>query len=977
MPTPSLVLLSALLAPLASALLIVSVGRFMGRAGSLVALVGPLVSFASCFALVGTGAELRAQWAPQLGVDLHFLADPLSVAFGLLVSGLGALITLYAGSYLAGAARRRLLGLLHLFMAVMLATVFSANLLLLFILWELTGVASFFLIGFDHERADAQRGARLALVTTTATGLCLLVGVVMLGQLYGSFSLPELLTAPRPTQDTRLTIALACCLVGVFGKSAILPFHSWLAGAMTAPTPVSAYLHSATLVKLGVFLAARLWPLWSDLPALSALVVAAGSLTFLLGAVMALQVTDLKALLAYTTIAQLGLLLSQYGLTEGARPEAELLHLGAHSLYKASLFLAVGVIDHAFGSRDLKTTGGVLRRYPALGAAMAVALASMVGLPGTLGFLSKELMLTVSFDALTAAPAWENAWWLHLGQLSCLVLGSTLYGVVALRVARRVLSGAPPSAAAHHPPSAVLIGVPVLLSLSSLVLGVAPALVNRGLAALGDLTSGAAVTTPTLALWHGLTPALGLSLGIWCAAAALAFTLDRRALPQRGLPAALQPGALLSALLRALPRATSALHRAVGLDRPVRFLAAVTGALTLAWVIAALSQPEALLAHLGRLEPTPHAVDGFARVPLALMIGGGALCAAVWRAPIRQLFAVSVVGLGVACYYVLYRAPDLALTQLLVEAATLLLVLPVLLRLRRVAPAPGALAAGAPKRRLMIALGFGLCTGLSVLLFQQTGAERAGDFYLEQTVPLARGANAVNTVVVDFRGFDTMLEITVLVIAGLGCLGLLTRRRNTKGSTSDDMTSANLPNSDGEPNWSPIPVDLIVRGVAFGGLVPLNLFSLYIFFRGHNAAGGGFVAGLITALSLILLAFALGVEKFRTAIRAAPLRVAAFGVGLALLTAIVPTLLGRSLLHHLHGELLGVAVNTPMLFDLGVFFAVVGVTLELTLPLLRSLSGRAAFTRDRAALSPPGHEAIEAGASDAAHSMAPSDGEAP
>ncbi len=973
MPTPSLILLSALLTPLASALLIAMLGRFMGRALTLVALVGPLVSFTLCLSLVGAGAELRAQWAPQLGVDLHFLADPLSVAFGLLVSGLGALITLYTGSYLSGAARVRLLWLLHLFMAAMLATVFSANLLFLFVAWELTGVASFFLIGFDHERADAQRGARLALVTTSATGLCLLVGVVMLGQLYGSFSVPALLAAPPPNQDARLTIALLCCLVGVFGKSAILPFHSWLAGAMTAPTPVSAYLHSATLVKLGVFLAARLWPLYSGVPALGALLVVAGSLSFVLGAVMALKVTDLKALLAYTTIAQLGLLTSLYGLTPGARPEAELLHLGAHSLYKASLFLAVGVIDHAFGGRDLKTTGGVLRRYPALGLAMAVALASMVGLPGTLGFLSKELMLTMSVSALKAEPAWGSGWWLHLGQLSCLVLGSTLYGVVALRIARRVLVGAPPSAAAHHPPSAVLIGVPVLLSVGSLALGVAPGLVSRGLSALGALSAGSAASVtqaPELLLWHGLTPALGLSVGIWSAAIALALTLDRRALPVRELPAQLQPGWLLNQLLTLLPRATALLSRVFGLDSPARFLTAVTGALTVCWVAVALSQPAALAAALGQLELTPRAADGFARVPLGLMIGGAALCAAVWRTPIRQLFAVSVVGLGVACYYVLYRAPDLALTQLLVEAATLLLVLPVLLRLRR-APPPAA-PTSALKRlpRLSIALGFGLCAGLSVLLLQQAGTERAGDFYLEQTLPLARGANAVNTVVVDFRGFDTLLEITVLVIAGLGCLGLLTRRRAERASAAPP--SERDPAPERAPNWWPIPVDLIVRGVAFGGFVPLNLFSLYIFFRGHNAAGGGFVAGLITALSLILLAFALGIEKFRTAIRVAPLRVAAFGVGLALLTALVPALLGRSLLHHLHGELFGVAVNTPMLFDLGVFFAVVGVTLELTLPLLRSLSGRAAFTRDLAALSPPGHEAIEgpAGAERRSHEEA-------
>lgn len=777
----------------------------------------------------------------------------------------------------------------------------------------------------------------MALLTTSFTGLALLVGIVLLQQIFGTADLSRMLEGPAPAgSEHLLTVAFLCCFVGICGKSALFPFSYWLPNAMAAPTPVSAYLHSATMVKLGVFLTARLLPVFVGLDSWTPALVTIGFSTFLLGALLAWLSSDLKAVLAFTTVAQLGVLVGQYGWASRAGlPFGDLLHILNHTLYKACLFMVVGVIDHATGTRDLRELGGVLRKLPLTGVAALIALAAMAGLPLSSGFVSKELLLEGGLGFLRSHPGLLGSW-----QLLALGAGSVLHVLIALRITKRVFLGAaPPRVESHfHAPPLGLQLPALLLALGVLYFGVQPAAFGYFTASFGPSASA----PPELALWHGWTPAAALSLAIFSIAGVCFWCSERAGWPRLSVPRLLQFDRGAERLIDAIPSWGQRLDRALGFTRPSRYLFIVIGCVV-AVLLAGVFQARAGVAELlAQVDLVPRDVEAWIRWGAVLFISTGALLAAAWKRPIPQLFAVSVVGFGVAFYYVLYRAPDLALTQLLVEAATLILVLLVVLRFKRDHAERQPLTVRSPLSRLArlgLSSGAGLLLGLGVLIFPNDGVDRAGAFYLEQSAPLAKGTNAVNTVVVDFRGFDTMLELTVLLIAALGCLGLLSR------ATPSPPPKSSLPVTD----LFPVPRDFILRAVAIGAFVPLNLFSLYIFLRGHNAPGGGFVAGLITALSLLLLSFVLGVEGFRRRFRVDPTSLAVAGVSLTVATALLPVLSGLSLLHHFHTTVGPVALATPMLFDAGVFLAVVGVTLKLMLPLMKSVHGLPAFVREEEA----------------------------
>lgn len=934
-----LLLLLVLLSPFVSAPLLLPLGRRWGARVGWAALVAPLISFSACLALYLLPEEQRStiswEWIPRLGVQLSFTPDGLALFFGLLVTGIGVLVTFYAAGYLDEHYRGhgRFYCVLQLFMGAMLVTVFSSNLLVLFTAWELTGVTSFFLIGFLHEQPMSRRGARMALLTTSLTGLALLVGIVLLQQVFGTLELPLIFEATvPPDQAGRLTIAFAFCFVGIAGKSALFPFMYWLPNAMAAPTPVSAYLHSATMVKLGVFLTARLLPVFVGLESWAPTLVTIGFLTYLLGSALACFSFDLKAVLAYTTVAQLGMLVGQYGwATPSGLVFGDFLHILNHSLYKACLFMVVGIIDHSAGTRDLRQLGGLFKKMPLTGITALVGLAAMAGLPLTSGFISKELLLEGGL-AFQRGDAGALGWW----PLIALVGGSVLHAFIALRIAKGVFFGATPEKVESqlHAPSVAIQLAPMVLALGVLYFGLQPASFGQFTASFGP-----AATTPELALWHGFTPVALLSLAIFAAAGA-AYWASVRTRWSPAMPRLLELDRGFDRLVEGIPRFGARLDRGLGFTRPSVYLFVIVAFIVTAVLASAFHGREALASILVHVSIAPTSGEVGTRWGVVVLISTGTILAASWKRPIPQLFAVSVVGFGVAFYYVLHRAPDLALTQLLVESATLLLVLLVVLRFKRDKAEQEPLPARRPISRLVrlaISGGAGLLLGLGVLIFPNRDVERAGSFYLEQTVPLAKGENAVNTVVVDFRGFDTMLEITVLLIAALGCLGLLSRASDDP--RSDDVS---LPTKD----LFPVPRDFILRAVAIGAFVPLNLVSFYIFFRGHNAPGGGFVAGLITALSLLLLSFVLGVQGFRRRFRFRPMLLAVAGIFLALSAAVLPAFFGYSLLHHMHTTLGPVAIGTPMLFDAGVFLAVVGVTLKLMLPLMKSVHGLPAFVRE-------------------------------
>ncbi len=941
-------LLTVILAPFVLAPFLPALaGRFGPRVGW-VALLAPLASLAGVVGLWLMPAEARGpvawEWVPALGATITFLPDGLALFFGFVVAGVGVLVTFYAACYLDGHYRDhgRFYCYLLLFMGAMLATVFSSNLLVLFVAWELTGITSFLLIGFLHDKEESRRGARMALLTTCFTGLALLAGIILLGVAYGSFELTEILAAENRAagREGLLSAAFLCCFVGICGKSAQFPFQYWLPNAMAAPTPVSAYLHSATMVKLGVFLTARLLPVFNGVEVWVPVLTIIGFGTLVLGALLALLAQDLKAILAYTTVAQLGLLVGYYGLhTQGVPLAWDYLHILNHVLYKAGLFMVAGIVDHATGTRDLRQLGGLWAKMPLTGIAALIGLAALAGLPPTTGFLSKEALLE-TVNQFRMENTGLLAWW----PLVAVVTASVLKMAVAVGLFHRAFLGRPSPAVEKyfHAPSLGLQLPPLLLALAALGGGVLAAPLGRWLDGFSRMGVHATVP-PELHLWHGVTLPLLLSAGIVVAGGLLYWSRDRVAWGRATIPGWLQFERGFDRLIAGVPGLGGRLNRLLGFDRPQVYLPVIFGTLLVGISAVLIPQAGALPALAATWDLAPRGAGGLVRWVLVGVIIFAAFAAVVWKQPIRQLFALSVIGLGIAFYYVLYQAPDLALTQMMVEAATLLLVLLVVLRLKRDGadhePLP---AVRGPVKALKIAIsaGVGLALGGGVLLFQQPPAlERAGEFYLAQTVPLAHGHNAVNTVVVDFRGWDTMFEIAVLVIAALGCLGLLMR------PVREERMCAVVPR-----DLFPVPRDLILRMISIGAIVPLNLLAVYIFFRGHNAPGGGFVAGLCTALSLLLLAFGVGATALRRALHFNAMTVGTVGVLLAVASALLPLAYGLPLLNHLHGEIFGVYVGTPMLFDLGVYLTVVGVVLKLVLPLMKSIHGLAPFEageRDR------------------------------
>src|SRR5690606_3008444 len=553
--------------------------RRLGPRVGWAALLAPVVATVSAVGItLAPQAERQAlpayEWVPQLGARIAFMPDGLGLFFALLVSGVGVLVTLYAAFYLDGSYRHhgRFYCFLQLFMGAMLWTVLSGNLLVLFVAWELTGISSFFLIGFLTEKELSRRGARMALVTTSATGLSLLVGVVLIGQLYGTYELSAIFTqGVPPGGEGLLTAAFLCCFGGIAGKSALFPFSYWLPNAMAAPTPVSAYLHSATMVKLGVFLTARMLPLFGDLDVFAPVVLSVGLFTFVFGAGLALLSNDLKAVLAYTTVAQLGALVGQYGWSpQGAAPFGDILHILNHTLYKAGLFMVVGVIDHSAGTRDLRELGGLFRRMPLTGVVALIALAATAGVPLTSGFISKELLLESGLELFHSRQSLLGAL-----PLVALLLGSLLHVLVALRVAKRFFGPMPEKAASHfHAPSLGLQFPASVLALGVMGFGVVPAAFGS---AAGFFSASPEVRH--LSLWHGCTPVLLMSLSIFALAGILFAVGTRAGKAPAGIPRWLEFERLFERGVEGAPGFGQWLDRVLGFTRPSHFLLLIVGGL--------------------------------------------------------------------------------------------------------------------------------------------------------------------------------------------------------------------------------------------------------------------------------------------------------------------------------------------------------------------------------------------------------------
>lgn len=709
----------------------------------------------------GEGVHAAYPWVPAMGLELTFHLDGLALLFALAITVVGTLVLAYAGSYLEGhPSLPRFYLFLLMFMASMLGLVLSDNLIALFVFWELTSLTSYFLIGFEHDRDTARAAALQALLVTGAGGLALMAGVLLMAQMGGSFEISSL-DADALQGHSLYPLVLALVLAAAFTKSAQVPFHFWLPSAMEAPTPVSAYLHSATMVKAGVYLLARLSPALGGTDPWFYAVTGFGAATMLASAWQALHQTDLKKVLAYSTVSVLGALTMLLGLGSPLAVQAAMVFLLAHVLYKAALFLVAGAIDHETGVRDVRLLGGLRKTMPLVCAGAAVGALSMAGLPPFFGFVGKEQL----YEALTH----ENALVTAVGALASMLLLA-----VAWLAGVRPFTGAETHTPKHphDPPWTMWMG-PLFLGCLSLVFGVAPALAEGLLSA----AAGSVLARPAgfhLALWHGFSPVLLLSMATFAAGALL---YRKRAALLRAaefaLPAARRgPSHWYALWLRSLNWSAATQTRWLQNGYLRLYLATVmTVTAVLAW-FTFLSQ-----ADLGVVEVDWGDV-GVHEGVVALVALVGAVATVRAQTFLRAVMALGVVGYSVALLFVLFGAPDLAMTQFLIETLSLILFVFVFYYMP---PFKRFSTRGAMARHAVIGTAVGALFTLLVLVATSVQWHPTiSTYFSENSLLLGHGRNIVNVILVDFRGFDTLGEITVLAVAGIGVYSLV-RLRSGKG----------------------------------------------------------------------------------------------------------------------------------------------------------------------------------------------------
>ena len=895
-------------------------------------------------------------WIPDLAVQVSMRMDVLSWVMSLIVTGVGALVMIYCRWYFAGKTEglATFSAVLLAFAGAMYGLVLTDDIVVLIMLWEVTSVLSYLLIGFYHRRGASRRAALQALLVTTLGGLVMLIGVVMLVVLYGTTSIATMLeTGPifEGGQAVALDAAIVMLLVGALSKSAIFPFHFWLPGAMAAPTPVSAYLHAAAMVKAGIYLIARFAPAFADTDPWRPIVIGLGVFTMLLGGFQALRESDLKRILAFGTVSQLGMMTVVLGYGERNSALAGLALLVGHALFKSALFLVVGVIDRQLSTRDIAELSGVGRQAPTLATFSIIAIASMAGVAPTVGFVAKEAALTSFLEGGTEPAA--------LIPLIGILLGSALTAAYGIRFVwgafwtKKDAAGAPLERTEWPDPPIGFLVAPVVLSGLTMVAGVAAPLVDAAIAGYADgipLEEGGKESH--LALWHGWEPALFLSLGSIALGALLFWFTQRRPLKARVMPFTANDVYNLS--LRGIARisvwTTSLTQRGslpfyVGTIFVV-FVAAEATALLAGteWRIAvdAWQSPAQLLA-----------------APVMILAGFVAIRA---RKRYTGVVLVSVTGLGMVLLFATSGAPDLALTQILVETVTLIAFA---LVLRRIPARLGDHNASVlPVVRAVIGIGVGVTMAAIALI--ATGARVADPVsgpFPDLAYEIGQGKNVVNVTLVDLRGWDTMGELSVLILAATGVASLVfvTNRSDSRVLPSMPTSTGRsrrplVETADGPRPRSTAPgstrqawlvgglkvkpenrsllLEVIVR-ILFHSII---VVSVYLLFAGHNLPGGGFAGGLVAGMALVMRYVAGGRWELGAAAPTDAGRLLGAGMVLALSCAIVPLFFGAAPLTSTYWKaelpLLGeVEFVTSTIFDVGVYLVVIGLVLDV----LRSL----------------------------------------
>ncbi len=894
---------------------------------SLVALVGLLTNLPAV--LAGDVVTARLDWIPALGMNLTLMLDGLGFFFACLILGIGLLIIAYARHYLdRDDDMGEFFTYLLLFQGAMVGIVLCDNILLLLVFWELTSLSSFLLIGYWKHLPDGRQGARMALTVTGLGGLAMIAGLLILGRIAGSYDLSVILQSRDAIQSSPLYVpALILILLGCFTKSAQFPFHFWLPHAMAAPTPVSAYLHSATMVKAGIFLMARLWPVLSGTPEWFVIVTGAGLVTMVLGAVIAFFKHDLKALLAFSTVSHLGLITMLLGTGTAFGAMAAVFHILNHATFKAALFMSAGIIDHGAHTRDIRRLGGLRALMPVTFVIATLAALSMAGIPLLNGFLSKEMMLEAAYDTPFLGLPWLVPGLAVAGSVFSAAYCFRLIGHVFLGPARDDYPSTP------HDPGPGLWLPPALLIVPVVVIGVAPFLAEPFVKLVTASVLGGVVEVPEahLAIWHGFVPALWMSVLAVAGGLAVLF-LYRPALT-------LWDGA---------PRP----------EAKRLFDATVAGGVSLARRIVLPLHDGTFSRYAAIMAVTVVAVGGHAwatgmiapatrtmQVPTAVQVAGwlmlvAAACGMVvlHRDRLLSLILIGIVGLMVTAGFIFFSAPDLAMTQLTVEVVTIILLLLALNFLPNHTPVESS--ALRRIRDAAIAVAGGLATmGLAWhYLLRDPVAPSISGFHLANSYKGGGGTNVVNVILVDFRGFDTYGEIIVLGIAALLIYALTEAllagpvRARLLNRTPD------LPRAGG---MHPVMMVVVTRVM----MPVVMLIGFYIFLRGHNEPGGGFIAGLIVSIGFVMQYMASGFAWTAARLRYPYHGIIGSGVLIAGLTGIGSWFFGKPFLT---SDFAYVRIPpfeefelaTAALFDFGVFLSVIGAVL-LSLESFSRLARRA------------------------------------
>lgn len=886
---------------------LVAANRRIGRLGMLVAaapMVVALIFTATHLGEVldGTTTTQSIDWVPQLGLSIDLALDGLSATMTFIVSGIGLAVMPYGYRYFEGQHQDlgRLAGLLTLFGGAMLGVVQADHLLFLYMCWELTSVTSYLLIGNVHSDPEARTAALYAILITGAGGLAMLGGFILIGQSVGTYRISELLAQGVPNSTT-VSVAAALILLGAFTKSAQYPFHSWLPGAMAAPTPVSAYLHSATMVKAGVYLVARLAPVLVVVGFWRPLIIAVGLTTMILGGLRALRQHDLKQLLAFSTVSQLGFMMTLFG---AGIPQAHLagwLLLGSHALFKATLFMVVGIVDHELGTRDIREFPTLGSKWHGLAIITALSAGSMAGLPLVFGFIAKE----TAYAAIAEST---------FGFRGLVLVGLIVGSMLTLAYAARFWWGTfvPPrfrdTRVYNQAIPRMFLIPPALLSVLTLLFGLWPQLLNS-LSNVSIVGWQDTYEPFHLALWGGFNLPLLLTL-ITFAGGSLLVVFNAQVQPVLRLGHAIPNGRIVYAkALNGLLSGSKRVTRLVQSGSLPVYAGVILTTVALAPLVMLLKGIFDI-----SLPPWFH----IAEIPLAVLLSVSALGALLVPRRFSAALFLGAAGYSMAGLFVYYGAPDLALTQVTIETLSTLAFVLVLRRL------PSRFERELTNRHRATRVTIAALVGITVFVFALVAASGSlgssvSDDIVARAVPDGHGHNIVNVILVDFRGLDTMGETTVLVAASIGAVALARagrRPRQAVSQTPESVLSRII--------FVDVSVRLVIHAVI--------MMSLWLLFAGHNQPGGGFVGGLLAGSAITIRYMAGGMNEVRGYNRFKPWTVLGTGLLVAAGTAIAPMALGKPVLFVSQFSpslpLIGtVHLSTALAFDAGVYLAVVGMVL--------------------------------------------------